>query len=96
MARIVKNYKGFKILEIKREEMLDKLSRYGSLGICDSCMRPASVGYYIAVINQWFCEDCYKDFLKTIDRYEEDERIENKNFEHYCKIFNVEPSEMPA
>lgn len=93
MARVVKNHKGFKVLEITREEMLDRLSRYGSLGICDSCMRPTSVGYYIAAINQWFCEDCYKDFVKTINRYEEDKKIEDKHFLHYCKIFDVDPEE---
>lgn len=53
MAKVVDNYKGFKVLEITRQEMMDKLTRYGCLGICDMCNRPTSVGYYVAVINQW-------------------------------------------
>jgi hypothetical protein len=89
MAKVVNNYKGFKVLEISRDEMMDKLTRYGCLGICDMCNRPASVGYYVAVINQWMCEDCYKDFVKSVDRYEEDMRIEDRNFDRYCRLFNV-------
>lgn len=83
----------FKVLEITRQEMMDKLTRYGCLGICDMCNRPTSVGYYVAVINQWMCEDCYNDFIKSVDRYEEDMRIENRNFDRFCNLFNVEIEE---
>lgn len=61
--------------------------------ICDMCNRPASVDYYVAVINQWMCEDCYNDFIKSVDRYEEDMRIENRNFDRFCNLFNVEIEE---
>lgn len=44
MAKVVDNYKKFKVLEITRQEMMDKLTRYGCLGICDMCNRPTSVG----------------------------------------------------
>lgn len=43
MAKVVDNYKGFKVLEITRQEMMDKFTRYGCLGICDMCNRPTSV-----------------------------------------------------
>lgn len=81
MAKVVDNYKGFKVLEITRQEMMDKLTRYGCLGICDMCNRPTSVGYYVAVINRWMC------------RYEEDMKIENKNFNRFCNLFNVKIEE---
>ena len=29
MAKVVDNYKGFKVLEITRQEMMDKFTRYG-------------------------------------------------------------------
>lgn len=93
MAKVVDNYKGFKVLEITRQEMMDKFTRYGCLGICDRCNRPTSVGYYVAVINQWMCKDCYNDFIKSIDRYEEDMKIENKNFNRFCNLFNVKMEE---
>lgn len=34
----------------------------------------------MAVINRWLCPDCYKRFVDTVDHYESDEPIENKNF----------------
>ena len=89
MVKVVENYKNFKVLKISREEMLNKLTRYGCLGICDSCVRPTSIGYYVAVINRWLCEDCYKDFIKTVDMYEEDKRIEERNYDRYCRLFDV-------
>ena len=79
MAKVVNNYKKFKVLEITRQEMMDKLTRYGCLGICDMCNRPTSVGYYV--------------FIKSVDRYEEDMRIENRNFDRFCNLFNVEIEE---
>lgn len=47
----------------------------------------------MAVINQWMCKDCYNDFIKSIDRYEEDMRIENRNFNRFCDLFNVKIQE---
>ena len=61
--------------------------------ICDMCNRPASVDYYVAVINQWMCKDCYNDFVKSIDRYKEDMEIESRNFDRYCSLFNVKMEE---
>ena len=40
MAKKVENKKGFLVLEITREELLDTLAEYGSVGICDSCGLP--------------------------------------------------------
>lgn len=51
------------------------------------CNRPASVDYYVAVINQWMCKDCHNDFIKSVDRYEKNVRIESRN------LFNVEIEE---
>lgn len=89
MARVVENHKGFLVLEISRDEMLDKLSRYGCLGICDSCNKPISKGYYIAVLNQWLCKEHYNEFVNTATRYDEDILIEEKNFKRYCKLFDM-------
>jgi len=47
----------------------------------------------VAVINQWMCKDCYNDFIKSIDRYKEDMKIENKNFNRFCNLFNVKIEE---
>lgn len=89
MAKKVENGKGFMVLEIARVELLGVLAEYGSVGICDSCGSPAEKGYYIAVLNQWFCEDCYKEWLMGATRYVEDIPYEKKQFEHYCRLFDV-------
>lgn len=89
MAKKVKNEKGFLVLEITRGELLDALAEYGSIGICDSCGLPVKKGYYIAVLNQWFCEDCYEEWLTGATRYVEDIPYEEKWFEHYCRLFDV-------
>lgn len=90
MAKKVENEKGFLVLEISRSEMIGKLGRYGSIGICDSCGMPANKGYYIAVLNQWFCEDCFKEWYERATRYKEDEFYEKEKFDFYCKLFRVE------
>ena len=55
MANIKDNKKGFKVIQISRKELVEELGQYGAIGICDYCNETASTGYYIAVLNQWFC-----------------------------------------
>lgn len=61
MANIKENKKGFKVIQVSRSELMDKLGLYGAMGVCDRCNGITSTGYYIAVLNQWFCPDCYQD-----------------------------------
>lgn len=89
MAKKIENKKGFLVLEISRDELIDKLGEYGSTGICDYCASTPKIGYYIAVLNQWYCPKCYEDFIRTGKRYEEDVPFERKNFDLYCQIFGV-------
>lgn len=90
MVKKVENEKGFLVLEITRRELIGALAEYGSVGICDSCGKVANKGYYIAVLNQWFCEDCYKEWLMRATRYVEDIPFEEKWFEYYCRLFDVQ------
>lgn len=60
MANIKDNKKGFKVIQISRKELVEELGQYGAIGICDYCNETASTGYYIAVLNQWFCPKCYQ------------------------------------
>ena len=61
----------------------------GGLGICDSCGTPSGKGYYIAVLNQWFCPSCYEEWKSTAHYYPEDADIERKNFDFYAPLFGV-------
>lgn len=54
-----------------------------SVCICDRCGRPclpSDKGYFIAVLNQWFCEQCYQEWQKRAIWYVEDADVERKNF----------------
>lgn len=84
----VKNEKGFLVMEITRTELVEKLAEYGSVGVCDSCMSSPEVGCYIAVLNQWFCKECYDEWMQRAIRYKEDIPYEEMNFETYKRLFS--------
>lgn len=56
----------------------------GAPGLCDRCANTPSNGYYIAVLNQWWCKECYEDWKETAHWYPEDADIERKNFNFYA------------
>lgn len=89
MAKIVENPKGFKVIEIPRIEIVEKLVEYGIVGICDYCEKSDTNSYYIAVLNRWYCPKCYRNWLKRAVRYTEDIPFENRHFELYKRIFNL-------
>lgn len=89
MARIVENEKGFKVIEVPRIEIVSKLAKYGSVGICDSCNTSPTNGNYIAALNRWYCPECYNEWLTRATRYQEDIPYEMSHFELYRKVFNV-------
>lgn len=85
MAKIVPNDKGFKVIQMSYAE-ISRLTG-NVLPICDSCAKPdVSMGYYIAVLNQWFCKRCYNNWYKDAKFYPEDTLIENRNYEYYKNL----------
>ncbi len=89
MAQIINNPHGFKVIEVSRAEMVEKLSEYGCVGICDYCAKSPVNGYYIAVLNQWYCPECYKRWVKDARYYPEDARVEDRNFNYYKTLFGL-------
>lgn len=89
MATIIQTDKGFKIIRISHKEMIEKLGHLGSLGICDSCNGTDVNGYYIPVLNQWYCSDCYAKWHTSATYYPEDAVIEERNFNKYKLIFGL-------
>ena len=85
----------FKVIEIPRILLVDKLAEFGSIGVCDGCMRSEDTGYYVAVLNQWLCKKCYDEWISYAKWYKEDERIELKNFNFYCKLFDIDCDKKP-
>lgn len=60
----------------------------GGYGICDDCNTPVSEGYFVTVLNSWFCPECYEQWLKTAINYEEDREFEKGNFKRYSDFFS--------
>ncbi len=75
---------GFEI-ELSRNE----LAKIGGIGICDRCNGTSNTGYYVAVLNCWFCPKCYNEWYVCATHYPEDIKIENKNFEFYKNLFDL-------
>ena len=88
MAKIVE-FDRFKVIKASAKEMFEAV---GSPGICYYCSERPEHGYYIAVLNKWFCPKCWKEFKKRAVWYPEDAQIEERNFKHYafCLGINVE------
>lgn len=82
------NDKGFLILEVSREELMLALWCYGCAGVCDRCLEKPDKGYYIAALNQWFCQDCFEDWYAKARKYQEDIPIEERNYKYFKEILS--------
>lgn len=70
--------------------MICALSEYGCVGICDSCgSSNCQDGFYIAVLNCWYCSDCFHKWYARAKCYASDEYVENKNFELYKAVLGI-------
>lgn len=76
MAEVVTNKKGFKVLKMS----LAEVNNIGGIGICDFCNSASQEGYYIAVLNMWYCPKCYQEWYLRAKYYPEDAEIEDRNF----------------
>ena len=85
MAKVVE-FDQFKVIKASAKEMFEAV---GSLGICDYCSERPEHGYYIAVLNKWYCPKCWEEFKKRAVWHAEDTRIEQRNFAYYSKKLGV-------
>ena len=56
MAKVINNSKGFKVIQVKAVELIGVIPH--AMGICDYCGQASLDGYYIAVLNSYYCSDC--------------------------------------
>ena len=89
MAKIIENKKGFKVIKTTGRELL----KIGCGDICDNCNKTSKNGYFVAVLNRWFCPTCYKKWYKFATNYatedNADGRVETKNFEFFKKLLGL-------
>lgn len=92
MAVLVDNSKGFKVVKMTANEVLNTFD--GSLCICDYCNAAATTktgmgGYYISVLNSLYCEKCYNEWESRAENHPEDRKIEERNYLNTRKKLNV-------
>lgn len=89
MAQIVSEAAGFKVAEVSRTELMDKLGPLGAVGVCDYCMSQPQIGYYVAVLDQWLCPKCYDEFIKNNSPNPRDTWFEDERFAWFKKLFQL-------
>ncbi len=87
MAYIYKNKKGFKVI---RTENRTEALMLGGAGICDWCNNTSKTGYYVAVLNEWFCDKCFHDWYLRATFYKEDMEIEMKNYNRFLPVYGLD------
>lgn len=85
MADVINNEKGFKVLKVAACE----LTKTGDTAICDACGKVKMEGYYIAVLNQWFCPECYNKWYNHSINYANDRAIEERHYRNFQMWLDV-------
>lgn len=84
MARKIERSKHL-LIECTAEELMDAVgSDWVVCDWCDKSCLPSEQGVYIAVLNQWFCKECFEKWVRDALWYPEDADIERKNFDFYA------------
>ncbi len=81
--RKFKTESGHIVFELTRPEM----TFIDSPGICDFCAAKPSVGFLIAVLNEWICPACDEKWEAVAKYFPEDMEIEKRNEEFYDLIY---------
>ena len=83
MAKIIKNAKNFKVVQLSKKDAAHLGYGYTTKGNC-LCMRCNEDCrddiYYIAVLNDTMCKDCYNKWVASAHYYADDAPIEEANF----------------
>lgn len=86
MARIRPNDKGYKLIEMSMEEIVS----VGGYAVCDSCNRTSSDGVYVAVLNGWYCMDCFDAwYARVAECHPDDRAVELSNFKYMRNVLGI-------
>lgn len=83
-------YGKFLLIECTAGELMNAVG--SDICICDWCDKtflPSDKGVYIAVLNQWYCWNCFLHWYADVKWYPQDVDYERKNFEFYAPRLGV-------
>ena len=86
MAKQYKNKKDFLIIQMNLKEVLEFWGKYGGVGICYRCNKIETTGYYVACMNYYLCESCFKKWYKEAFNYIEDHSYEKQNYQYTVSL----------
>lgn len=80
----------FLVIQCTASEMMNAVG--GHTVQCDMCggwQLPFDDGCYIAVLNQWLCQECFERWQEYAEWYTEDADVERRNYEFYAPRFGI-------
>ena len=85
----------FLVIECTAGELMNAIG--SDICICDWCGRAylrSDKGCYIAVLNKWYCQECYNEWidrmvLSPMVVSPEDADVQRMNFEFYAPLLGV-------
>ncbi len=89
MAKQISRGKFF-LIECTAGELMNAVG--SDICICDWCGKsflPSDKGVYIAVLNQWYCQKCFEEWVERATWYPEEVDYERKNFDFYAPRFGI-------
>lgn len=78
MAEIVTGIK-FKVIKLTLSDLREVAGDY-AMGMCERCNKASFEGYYIAVLNRYYCPKCFNNWLRRATYYPEDKPFEDEFF----------------
>lgn len=91
--RKFKTKQGLVVYETDAKTVIDA---FDGLGLCDACCTYSPKGYYIPVLNSYYCPKCYEDWLTRAKKFVQDEWYETRKideFEFMLKVLGIKFSE---
>ncbi|MBJ2189116.1 MAG: demethylase [Muribaculaceae bacterium] len=90
MAKILNTDKPFLLIECSAVELMNAVgSDHCVCDWCDKSCLPSEKGCYIAVLNHWYCKECFEKWIGQAEYYPEDVDVERKNFDFYTPRFGL-------
>lgn len=94
MAKLLRTDKGIGYLTLDYIELVEYTGNPRL--ICDECLKPLSRANTITlvpILNEAFCDVCYKERLERLEDYPEDRTIRARREEHFKRYFNLEEAD---